>query len=404
MKKYTRRQTLVLLAPLALGLQGCLNFGDTTNNNSDKFKTMGNVGGKEIGVSDKVAFKGKIYLTLGRNLFVLDDQLELKQLTNNMDVRDPAVSPDGKQIAFVHRQKNYADLLVMPSSGGKTTLLLSGNGKYIPNIPPLAPHSSYHWHAQPAWRDNKTLAFVSDLAKLDTHAGAGIDDYVLDPEVFQISMDNLQAAPQLVATAHYGDGGNRDPSFRPGHTNQIIYTHYQYDVTGQHQIGQIELEDPDAIANNPGVYRAGADEFNPAIDLTPATPDLVNMMPAWSPTGDAIAYVRRLNATSMGLYIMSPPTTDVTKNPNDEAVQKLALEPYGKSVQILAAQFVSQPVWSPDGKQIAYYTYAENMFDLWLVTVAKDAKSGQYKKTGTPQQLTHTGGKLDADSRPFWTT
>src|SRR5690242_14879191 len=118
MKRYTRRQTLILLAPLALGLQSCLSIGGTTNNNADKFKTKGNVGGAEIGVSDKVGFKGKIYLTLARNLFVLNDQLQLQPLTHNMDVRDPAVSPDGKQIAFIQRYKDYADLLVMPSGGG----------------------------------------------------------------------------------------------------------------------------------------------------------------------------------------------------------------------------------------------------------------------------------------------
>jgi Tol biopolymer transport system component len=403
MKRYTRRETLVLLPLVALSVQGCLGIGDTTNNNANNFKTKGNVGGKDIGISEAAPFKGKIYLTLGRNLFVLNDQLQLQQLTSNMDVRDPAVSPDGKQIAFAQRFKDYADLLVMPSSGGKPQRLLSGNGQYYPNGS-LPPNTSYYWFGQPAWRDNKTLAFVSDIAKLNTPAGSGIDAFLLDPQVFQVSLDNPQAKPQLVATAHYGDGGNRDPGFRPGQTNQITYTHYQYDVTGTHQIVQIELEDADAIANAPtGVYQAGANEVNPAVDLTPAANDLANMMPAWSPDGKFIAYVRRLTATSMGLYIMSAPTTDVTKNPNDTATQQLALQPYAKSTQILASEFVSQPVWSPDGKQIAYYTYNENVFDLWLATVTKDAKTGQYKMKGAPQQLTHTGGKLDADSRPFWT-
>jgi Tol biopolymer transport system component len=79
------------------------------------------------------------------------------------------------------------------------------------------------------------------------------------------------------------------------------------------------------------------------------------------------------------------------------------LKPYEKSTQILTSQFISQPVWAPDGTQIAYYTSNENMFDLWLVSVKKDAKSGQYKMVGVPQQLTHTEGELDADSRPCWT-
>lgn len=402
MKRYTRRETLVLLPLVALSVQGCLGIGDNTNNNDNNFKTKATVGGKEVGVSETVPFKGKIYLTLGRNLFVLDDQLQLKQLTSGMDVRDPAVSPDGKQIAFVQRFKDYADLLVMSSSGGKPQTLLSGNGQYFPNGS-LPPNTSYYWFGQPAWRDNQTLAFVSDFNKLNTPAGGGIDAFVLDPQVWQISLNNLQTKPQLVATAHYGDGGDRDPAFRPGQTNQIIYTHYKYDDTGTHQIVQIELEDADAIANNPGAYQSGAAEFNPAVDLTPAVNDIANMMPTWSPHGDYIAYIRRLSSSSMGLYIMSTPTTDVTKNPNDTATQQLALQPYNQSVQILTSEFVNQPVWSPDGTQIAYYTYNETFFDLWLATVTKDAKTGQYKMKGTPQQLTHALGNLDADSRPFWT-
>jgi Tol biopolymer transport system component len=403
MKRYSRRETLVLLPLVALSVQGCLGIGNNTNNTTDNFKTKATVGGKEVGVSEAAPFKGKIYLTLGRNLFVLNDQLQLKQLTSGMDVRDPAVSPDGKQIAFVQRFTDYADLLVMPSSGGKPQRLISGNGHYIPNGS-LPPNTTFYWFGQPAWRDNKNLAFVSDLAKLNTPAGAGIDAFLLDPQVFQISIDDPQATPQLVATAHYGDGGDRDPAFRPGQTNQVIYTHYQYDTaTSTHQIIQIELEDADAIANSPGAYQAGANETNPAVDLTPAINDLANMMPTWSPDGNHIAYIRRLSSTSMGLYVMSVPTTDVTKTPNDPATEKLALQPYAKSVQILTSEFVSQPVWSPDGTQIAYYTYNETFFDLWLVTVTKDAKTGQYKMKGTPQQLTHALGNLDADSRPFWT-
>lgn len=406
MKRYSRRETLILLPLVAVSVQGCLGIGGNTDNNTGNFKTKATVGGKEVGVSEAAPFKGKIYLTLGRNLFVLNDQLQLNQLTKGMDVRDPAISPDGKQIAFVQRFTDYADLLVMPTSGGKPQRLISGNGQYFPPVAQGAPpNTSYYWFGQPAWRDNKTLAFVSDFNKLNTPAGLGIDAFVLDPQVWQISLDNLQANPQLVATAHYGDGGDRDPAFRPGQTNQIIYTHYKYDdKTSTHQIIQIELEDADAIVNSPsGTYRSGADELNPAVDLTPAVNDLANMTPTWSPQGDYIAYIRRLSSTSMGLYIMPLPTTDVTKNPNDAATQQLALQPYNKSVQILTSEFVSQPVWSPDGTQIAYYTYNENYFDLWLVSVTKDAKTGQYKMKGKPQQLTHALGNLDADSRPFWT-
>ena len=45
---------------------------------------------------------------------------------------------------------------------------------------------------------------------------------------------------------------------------------------------------------------------------------------------------------------------------------------------------------------------SNNVFDIWLGNVSVD-KTGAYKMTGTPIQLTDAGGHLDGDSRPAWT-
>jgi len=58
-------------------------------------------------------------------------------------------------------------------------------------------------------------------------------------------------------------------------------------------------------------------------------------------------------------------------------------------------------VWSPDGKQIAYISYNNNEFDLWLAKITFNTKTGKYSLQGNPVQLT-TGG-IDGNSRPFWT-
>ena len=96
-----------------------------------------------------------------------------------------------------------------------------------------------------------------------------------------------------------------------------------------------------------------------------------------------------------------PVAQGVTTNPNDQNLQKQALIPYSKSSHILSSQYVSQPVWSPDGKQIAFLEYTNNEFDLWLANIQHDAKTGAYSMQGSPVQLT-TGG-VDGSSRPFWT-
>lgn len=395
---------LCLLALLALSLQSCMGLGGNTNNNNFQSKSTG-TNGNAIGISNQAVFKGKIYFTLNRNLYVLDGTRNLTQLTHGFDARDPAVSPDGKTLAFIVRYKNYSDLAIMPTTGGKITVLRSGIGGYFanPNSGIGAPYSTDLWYAQPTWQDNKHLTFLSDQGK--STISPGVDAFMLDPMIYSISLDNPRGQPQPVAYATYGDGGNRDPSYRPGHPDQIVYTNFQYKPPDDtQQLIQIYLEDANAIANAPGRYRPGINgiEVDPAVALTPAQADLANMNPAFSPHGDSLAYVRRQDATHMGLYVMSVPD-GVTQTPNDPATEKKALAPYDQSSQILSGEYVSAPVWSPDGTQIAYIGYSNSVFNIWLANVKKDAKTGTYTMQGSPIQLTDAGGQLDADSHAFWT-
>ncbi len=79
-------------------------------------------------------------------------------------MQNPAVSPNGKWIAFVIRHKNSSDLVYMPASGGKWQVLRSGAGSYY-NIGQFT-HSSNTWNVQPAWSaDSSHLLFLSDFEK-----------------------------------------------------------------------------------------------------------------------------------------------------------------------------------------------------------------------------------------------
>ncbi len=407
MKFHKRWYIIFPLALLALSLQSCLGLGGGGSSTSSNFQTKSTANGTTIGINQtaQAVFKGKIYFTLNRNLYVLDGTRNVTQLTHGMDVRDPAVSPDGKWIAFTRWFKDYSDLMLMPASGGAPRVLRSGNGTFV-NNPGFAPKATYFWYAQPAWApDSEHLLFVSDLDKFNIIPG--VDAFQLDPEIFSISINDPAATPQKVAYSTYGDGGLRDPAYRPGHPDQIIYTDFRYDQSQTKQVIQLYLEDPNAIANNPGKYRPGINglEFDPAVALTPDTPNLTNMEPAWSPDGNAIAYIRRSGADGMGLFVMPAPADAATlvADPNNATSQKQALGSYPESSQIVTGLYVSQPVWSPDGKQIAYIGYANQVFDIWLANVSRDPKTGRYSLKGSPVQLTNAGGHLDADSRPFWT-
>ena len=180
MKRYKQWYRVLLLTALALSLQSCVQIG---NDNPFQSKDTGKNGQIGINGTQQAKFTGKIYFTLDRNLFVLDGHLNLKRLTQNMDVRNPAISPDGKWIAFASFFKNYSDLMVMPTSGGAPQTLLSGNGQYLPNPASAmgAPKSTFKWLGQPAWNaDSDHLLFgKSDFLHqlLASSAGAIVSSY-----------------------------------------------------------------------------------------------------------------------------------------------------------------------------------------------------------------------------------
>lgn len=135
MKLYKQWHILLLSTVLILSLQGCLGIGE--NNNSFQNRGTGkNNHPIQINTAQQAKFTGKIYFTLNRNLYVLDDHLQLTQVTQGMDVRDPAVSPDGKWVAFIQRYKNYSDLVYMSTNPLDHTIhtVVTGNGQYIHRV------------------------------------------------------------------------------------------------------------------------------------------------------------------------------------------------------------------------------------------------------------------------------
>lgn len=404
-QKYRNIYLLITFCLLALSLQSCLGIGGNNSN----FKTTNTDSGKTVGITNNAVFKGKIYFTLNHNLYVLDGEKNLHQLTRGLAAYDPAVSPDGKTLAFIVRYQNYSDVVTMPANGGKTRVVMTGKGKYVFNGYNNPPKSTAYWFFQPSWQsDNKHLLVLSDYQKAywsPTQLG-NYDSFLLDLQAFRFSIaDSNPADMQAVAYAVVGDGGLRDVAYRPQHNDQIIYTGFKYDVSSIHEQVSLYLENPNIIPNSseaqyhPG--RAGV-EVDPAVGITPDKNDLVNMEPVFSPDGNTIAYVRREDATHMGIYTMSVPE-NVTNYPNDPAVQQKALQSYNKSKKLIDGQYISQPVFSPDGTQMIYYAYTNSTFDIWLANIVKNPKTGTYAFKGSPIQLTSANGQLDGESRPCWT-
>jgi Tol biopolymer transport system component len=397
-KKYSPFVTICLFLLVALSVQGCSGIG---NNGPSGTTITTNAGGKQVTVAQNL-FKGKIYLTIDHNLWVITGNGKNTELLRSGDIYDPAVSPDGKWIAYIEKFKNYSNLDVIPANGGPVRVLKSGNGRFY--IDTGIAKNTFFWFMQPEWSpDGSRILFLSDLQKnfvwADLNSLFG-NNYFLDLQVFSIPFNNPSATPQVLAYASFGDGGDADASYQPSNSSgvqQIAYTHYAYDAqTGTQQVVRIFLADANAIANHPGQYTPLQDS---GVALTP--PAVQNIQPAFSPDGKAIAYIRRESVTQMGLWIMATPPSSVTATPNDPTTAKQAMSVYFASTRILGNLYLSQPVWSPDGKQIAFFQYTNSEYDLWVTNVKYDAKTGKYAIQGNPQQLS-TGG-VDGGSRAVWT-
>lgn len=403
MKRYKKYGALVLLMLLSFSLQSCLGFGDDKSNTFEKKGGDNSIG---INKTDKAVFDGKFYFTIERNLYMLDSHRNLKQLTKGLDVRDPALSPNGKTLVFVIRRGDYSDLATMPANGGQIKVIRSGKGEFY--TPPGTDYvkSNANWLGQPSFSaDGKTIMFLSDSEKEDWYDATGLEAPLLDLMVQTVPVSDPGATPQDVAYSDFGGGGNRDPGFRPNTPNEIVYTHYTYSPKNpSDQLTQIYLADSTLIAQDPNAYkyRPGTLKQQPdtGVSLTPEDKDTRNYQPIFSPDGKYIAYTRS-TATSndMSIYVQKVPD-GITATPGDEA-DKQGLATYKSAQLLVKGQFVCQPVWSPDGKSLAYITYNNNSFDLWLAHLSVDSK-GKFKLNGDPVQLTDTENKLNADSRPVW--
>lgn len=390
-----RRQSwgLLVLGLLAFALQGCLGVGGPST------KSIGtNSTGGQVSVVQN-AFKGKIYATIGHDLYVITGDGQSHPIVKGGNIYDPAVSPDGTKIAFIQKYKQYSNLAYISASGGPVHVLLNGNGKFFKNDGGFV-HDNFYWFSEPAWSpDGSTLIFLSDWLKLDySKRCRGLPDAdILDLQVFAIHVNN-PANPQAVAYAEMGGGGDRDPSYRPGSPGQIVYAHYsRLPSDATNQVVQIFLADPGELARHPGAYCDGGLDSGVAI----TDPKNEDIQPAFSPDGKTIAYIRRDNSSQMSLCVMPVPE-NVVQNPNDPNVQKRALLPYKQSVRLLSGLYMARPIWSPDGKQIAYITESNNELELWVAGVSYNASTGAYALQGTPTQAI-TGG-IDGDSRMVWTT
>src|SRR4051812_36939367 len=290
-------------------------------------------------------------------VFAQKRPLAADDVYNVRDVRDPQRSPDGKWVAYVvsraikDTDKNDSDVWMVSWDGTQDVQLTSTpDGESTPRWSP----------------DNKYLAFLSsrqgakggqvwllnrvggEAVKL-TEVKGGVSDYAWSPDSRRLVLVVNDPDPRVPQD---DDDDNKKDADKKKTTPPIVIDryHFKQDVSGYQRGERTHLYLFDVAAKKAEI-------------LTPGTFDDEN--PAWSPDSAQIAFVSKRG------------TGDLDRNDNSDVFvvdARAGAQP--RQLTTSAASDGGRVSWSPDGKQIAYFTgdeikyYAYRQNKLALVPAA----------------------------------
>lgn len=302
----------------------------------------------------KISVPGRLYATKGRVLYRFSGS-RVTAMLGGAHVKDPAVTLDGARLAYAQFQGQASMIVVGRSDGLGAERITS----------PSAPEGAL-WAFAPAFStDGRRLAYVTDRGKKPS------DPQHLQPNDLGVwQYDTVTRQTSRVTTPVAYTGGDSDPTFRPGATDQLAYTSYLYDGYPLQSVARLTWM---------------STETGRSVFLSPSLAR--TLQPSFSPDGKLLAFVRG-GATSDDLYVMPVAAT-------------YAVEPHPdptESATLVQAGTVAQPVWAPDGSALAFLMLVNGSFDLYMLPISTD---GGVRATGHPVAITH-GSFFDADSRLGW--
>lgn len=292
-------------------------------------------------------------------LITIDDYFQIK------DVGQPEISPDGQWVAYTVRtkmlkeDKNETRLWMVSTKGGDAIPMTadgvsSGHPRWSPDGKYLSFTSSRNGGKSQVWLLNRV---GGEAVKL-TDIPQGVDDFEWSPDSTRLILILRDPKPEDAESGKDGEKGAAKPKTPPPYV--IDRLQFKRDTVGYLDRRRTHLY----------VFEL---EKKTSTQITSG--DFDDSQPAWSPDGKQLAFTSN----------RSQPDPDAT---NDSNIWVVAADNTDKGAHLTQITTNpgpdSQPVWSPDGKWIAYATELDPHL-FWYATqhLAVIPSSG-----GTPKVLT----------------
>jgi dipeptidyl aminopeptidase/acylaminoacyl peptidase len=273
-----------------------------------------------------------------------------------VNARQPSVSPDGAKLAYVSFSKNFQNLMLLPIQSRKPELFLDDS----PTVPTDV--RTGKTAAMPAWsNDGKSLYFSWSAPGSPFASVPGSVVYQTDFSITRCAIANPcnTSSAQTLTKPYFETGGDYEAAPRLADPNYLVYTKWQYQQARNNTSESLPSIQSRDLTN--GTEKGLTDPLDNVSE------------PVWSPNGRYLAFVKTsddLQSSSVWIMAFHPPgrAADYTK----------------ARLLVTGSPFAAHPVFSPDGKYIAYLqTASDGRLHIYIAAIT----FGQDAHIGTPQEV-----------------